>query len=86
MLGCMRTTLTIDDDIAAQLRRLQSQRKVGLKALVNQALRAGLSSLEEPQPAPSSFQVQTFDCGSCLLGDLISVSETLAIAEGDWRR
>jgi hypothetical protein len=82
----MRTTLTIDDDIAAQLRRLQSQRKVGLKALVNQALRAGLSSLEERQPAPSSFQVQTFDCGSYLLGDLISVSETLAAAEGDWRR
>ncbi len=82
----MRTTLTIDEDIAAQLRRLQLQRNVGFKALVNQALRAGLSSLEQGEPAPSSFQVQAFDCGSFLLGDLISVSETLAAAEWDWHR
>lgn len=81
----MRTTLTLDDDIAAQLRRLQQQRRVGLKALVNQALRAGLSSLEQADVIPTPFEVKTFDCGSCLLGDLISVSETLAAADGDWR-
>lgn len=85
MLRGMRTTLTLDDDIAAQLRRMQLQRRVGLKALVNEALRAGLTSMEQGHVPQAQFQVHTFDCGACLMGDLISVSETLAVAEGDWR-
>lgn len=39
----MRTTLTLDEDIASQLRQLRKLRGVGLKALVNEALRAGES-------------------------------------------
>ena len=85
MLRGMRTTLTLDDDIAARLRRLQLERRVGLKALVNEALRTGLTSMEQEQVPQQPFQVHTFDCGACLVGDLISVSETLAAAEGDWR-
>ena len=81
----MRTTLTLDDDVAAQLRRLQERKRVGLKSLVNEALRAGLSSLEQDPILPKAFELQVFDCGSCLLGDLVSISETLAAAEGDWR-
>lgn len=81
----MRTTLTLDEDIASQLRQLQKLRGVGLKALVNEALRAGLTSMQRKPLPQQPFQVQTFDCGACLVGDLISVSETLAAAEGDWR-
>lgn len=81
----MRTTLTLDDDVAAQLRRVQNERNVGFRTLVNEAIRAGLASLERASATPTPFQVQTFDCGACLLGDLRSVSETLAAAEGEWR-
>ena len=40
----MRTTLTIDDDVAAELERLRKARDAGLKDLVNEALRLGLVS------------------------------------------
>jgi ribbon-helix-helix CopG family protein len=35
----MRTTLTIDDDVAAQLERLRRERDVTLKDIINEALR-----------------------------------------------
>jgi hypothetical protein len=37
----MRTTLTLDDDVAAALERLRRSRRIGLKRLVNEALRRG---------------------------------------------
>jgi hypothetical protein len=39
----MRTTLTLDDDVAVQLERLRRARDANLKDLVNEALRLGLS-------------------------------------------
>jgi hypothetical protein len=38
----MRTTLTLDDDVAALLKRVLAGRRDGLKAVVNEALRQGL--------------------------------------------
>jgi hypothetical protein len=38
----MRTTLTLDDDVAAVLERLRKSRDANLKDLVNEALRRGL--------------------------------------------
>lgn len=46
----MRTTLTLDDDVAAMLRRLQKEQGTSFKALVNDALRRGAQSLSEKQP------------------------------------
>ncbi|MGA3075083.1 MAG: hypothetical protein ABSG56_15445 [Bryobacteraceae bacterium] len=40
----MRTTLTIEPDVAQQIRRRMTQTKLPLKRIVNDALRAGLSS------------------------------------------
>jgi hypothetical protein len=37
----MRTTLTLDEDVAALLERVRSQRSLGLKQAVNEALRRG---------------------------------------------
>lgn len=39
----MRTTLTIDDDIAARLRERARERGLPFKRVVNEALRAGLA-------------------------------------------
>lgn len=39
----MRTTLTIDDDLAAELQRLARERRAPFKAVLNDALRRGLA-------------------------------------------
>jgi len=41
----MRTTLTLDDDVAVRLERLRRKGRT-LKEVVNEALRAGLDALE----------------------------------------
>ena len=41
----MRTTLSIDDNIAVVLERLRKTRNVSLKQLVNEALRRGLQEI-----------------------------------------
>jgi hypothetical protein len=46
----MRTTLTLDDDVAAMLRRLQKEQGTSFKQLVNDALRRGGESLSENKP------------------------------------
>ena len=43
----MRTTLTIDDDLAVILQRKAAQRGVAFKQVVNSLLRAGLGVSEE---------------------------------------
>jgi len=56
----MRTTLTIEPDVAQQIRRRMTQTKLSLKRVVNDALRAGLSSPEkEPRVR---YTVETHAC------------------------
>lgn len=45
----MRTTLTLDPDVAQKLKRRMAEKKLTLKEAVNQALRAGLA-VEKPKP------------------------------------
>jgi hypothetical protein len=57
----MRTTLTIEPDVAQQIRRRLAQKKSTLKQVVNEALRAGLASTEKEHRTrfkvdPHSFQ------------------------------
>jgi hypothetical protein len=42
----MRTTLTLEPDVALKLRKTMAARKLSLKDAVNQALRAGLEAVE----------------------------------------
>ena len=44
----MRTTLTLDDDIAAALKEAAYQSGKSFKAAVNETLRAGLAAVEAP--------------------------------------
>ena len=39
----MRTTVTLDDDVAAAVSRLRRERGVGMSEAVNQLVRAGLT-------------------------------------------
>jgi len=46
----MRTTITLDDDIAVQLERLTREKRISFKEAVNTTLRRGLSEDRRPRP------------------------------------
>lgn len=79
----MRTTLTIDDDIAAELDRLRRSREVGLKDLVNEALRRGLRDLAAAPKRKKPFRTRPLRSGRLLLAGIDNIAELLAEAEGE---
>ena len=81
----MRTTLTIDDDVAAELERLQRGREVSLKELVNDALRRGLRDMTAPPKKRKPFRTRTFKMGEQFI-NIDNVAEALAYLEGDDHR
>ena len=82
MLRCVRTTLTLDDDVAALLDRVRKQRKAGLKTVINEALRRGLVSLSKPSKR-GNFQTEAVSLGVCHLPNLDNIAEVLAVAESE---
>ncbi len=79
----MRTTLTLDDDIAMTIERLRRTESLALKDIVNRALRFGLRHLETQDEPKAPFRTAEVSLGPCRLGDLVRISEALAAAEGD---
>ena len=80
----MRTTLTIDDDVAIQLDHLRKATRGTFKTVVNSVLRAGVQHLQSPPRSSSRrFRTEATSLGKCRLGSLVSVSEALAVAEGE---
>ena len=53
----MRTTLTIDDDVAAALKAIARNSGKTFKAVVNDVMRKGLMTGEKPVPARDAFRV-----------------------------
>ena len=83
----MRTTLTLDDDVAVLLKRLVKRRGTSLKETVNEALRNGLEALAAPQPpAAAAYRVAPWNLGGSLVGSLDNVEEVLSRAEGEAHR
>ena len=62
----MRTTLTIDDDIAAALKKAAHRSGKPFKQVVNQALRAGLAS-KGPPSAGKPYRIQPVALGPLLV-------------------
>jgi Ribbon-helix-helix protein, copG family len=81
----MRTTLTIDEDVAARLRLLREERGLSFKELVNEALRSGLAALEQPTKSRPMRATSPVSLGGSRLADVDDVSGAIAIAEGDER-
>ena len=79
----MRTTLTLDPDVAALLERVRGQGGLSLKEAVNEGLRRGLRVLAEPDPPPPPYRTPSTSLGRCLVGSLDDVAEALAVAEGE---
>ncbi|MFH1464963.1 MAG: ribbon-helix-helix protein, CopG family [Pseudomonadota bacterium] len=55
----MRTTVTLDDDLAERLRQLAHARRQPFREVLNGAVRAGLEATRVP-PAEEPYRVQTF--------------------------
>ncbi len=80
----MRTTLSLDKDVAAALERLRRARKAPFKQVVNEALRRGLGQMAAPPPGPRrAFRTRSVSLGRCRVGNVDNVSEILALAEGE---
>ncbi len=81
----MRTTLTLDKDVAARLEQAAKKRRLPFKTVVNEALRAGLSLIDKPVET-MAFQTRGFDLGPSLVGSLDDVTGVLARIEGEDHR
>jgi hypothetical protein len=79
----MRTTLTLDDDVAAAVARRRRELHHSLKQEVNELIRAGLTHIEQEQPETPRFRVKPLDIGECLIDNFDDISAVLAIAEGE---
>jgi hypothetical protein len=75
----MRTTLTIDEDVAAALERRRPQRGPGLRREVNDLLRAGLAAEDQGGAAPGGgeYELPAFDPGRALITDPRALKELL---------
>jgi Arc/MetJ-type ribon-helix-helix transcriptional regulator len=77
----MRTTVTLDKDVAARLERLRKTKP--FRTVLNEALRAGLDELERSQTKKTKRYSLTPVKGVPRRTDLDNVAELIAEIEGD---
>ena len=73
----MRTTIRLDDDVAAAAQHLSQQEHIGLGEAVNRLARAGLRT---GRSKPRSFRQRTADLG--LRVDVSNVADALELLDG----
>jgi plasmid stability protein len=82
----MRTTLTLDDDVAAKLKAEARRSGRSFRDVVNDVLRRGLATLRAA-PTQRPFKVAARDLGKLLPGlTLDSVADLLEQVEGPLHR
>ncbi len=59
----MRTTLTLEPDLAERLKELAHQRRTSFKEVVNHAIRIGLTVGMKPVAEGERFRVEARHCG-----------------------
>jgi Arc/MetJ family transcription regulator len=72
----MRTTLSLDDDVAAAVQRLREERHIGLSDAVNELIRAGLAAPAQRK----TFRQRTMNLG--LRTDVSSIANALEHLDG----
>ncbi len=78
----MRTTLTLDSDVATQVEQLRRDRNTPLKAVINEALRRGLREMTAKPGKRKRFRTKTVALGPCLVGSVDDVGGLLAEEDG----
>jgi hypothetical protein len=73
----MRTTLTLDEDVAGALKRLARRTGRPLKELVNDALRVGIQARRAPQPR--RYRLQPVSLGGVVPG--VDLDHALRLAD-----
>jgi hypothetical protein len=73
----MRTTLTLDDDVAADLRRLARKTGRPFKVVVNDALRAGIRARQAP--AAKRYRLEPASLGGVSPG--VDLDRALQLAD-----
>ena len=81
----VRTTLTLEDDVAARLRLEIRRTGKPLKEVVNECLRAGFECRRSVKPT-QKFRVQPFQAGPPAGMTFDNVEELLESIEGPGRR
>lgn len=79
----MRTTLTLDDDVAARIEQLRMKQRKPLKTVVNDVLRRGLSEVMQVRETRPVYHTRSVAMGRCRLPNVDDVAEALAVAEGE---
>ena len=75
----MRTTLNLDQDVAAQVGALSRQRGSSLSRVANELIRAGLRASREPT-ALVPYVPPTFDTGAPLV-DVTDIAAALEVLD-----
>jgi hypothetical protein len=79
----VRTTLTLDKDVAAKIERLRKGRDMSLKDIINEALRRGLNDLSSRPKKREPYQTRVHHAGKLLIAD---VKEALAMMDEEHDR
>ena len=74
----MRTTLTLDDDLAARLKELAFEQDKAFKQVVNETLRAGLRAAQEP-PRARRYRLRPVAMGNAREG--VDLDKALRLAD-----
>ena len=78
----MRTTLTIDDDVMERARAVAAKLHIPFKAIVNEALRAGLDQVEQPAKQ-RRYRTKPHEMGLRHGHNIDNIQELLAQIEGE---
>jgi len=81
----MRTTLTLDEDVAQRIKNLAAKLKKPFKVVLNEALRKGLDLVEKPQKR-LSYRTIPHEMGLREGLSIDNIQELLAQVEGEDRR
>ncbi len=73
----MRTTVTLADDVAAELQRLRRERSIGVSEALNDLVRAGMARKKKPR---KKFVQRTYPLGMKI--DVTNIGEVLELLEG----
>lgn len=84
----MRTTVTLESDVSALLKRMEKERGTKFKTLINTVLREGIAAMSHAKPRASTFKSPTCpqNLGKPLVDDLSDTGEILSIIDGDQHR
>lgn len=83
----MRTTLTLDDDVARRIKAEARRSGKPFRSVVNDVLRLGFASRSEAKESARPFVVEARDLGALRPGlGLDNVGELLEAVEGPFHR